>query len=308
MKNESFDSGKIIESKEVTFHQPTISNSKQISFHVKNKDRFFVHIDINYGTWQVGTKIDLVFESGEKVTTYITLRETERTGSTQTKRYDCQITDRKTLDKIYLHTISKITVHCIGQTFDLPSNKSKKVKAYFNCVVNTIGADKINFEPAEKSAPDPYTDNTIIVGFGNTDNTDLQPDVKCEYEKNQVDEFTGDKTVVTKTAILGDKLTGYLEVLGGSTFLNLNYDGLLGCVNVESFIIIKFMDASTLNLMNLAKEDCGENPTLKVDLTSNIAKLKIRDIEKIRISMSDGQADITIKQPDYIRGVLIKCL
>jgi len=108
--------------------------------------------------------------------------------------------------------------------------------------------------------------------------------------------------------VLGSQLSGQLQLLNENYYLNLFYDGALGCVNVESFIIIKFADASTLKLMNVAKEDCGGAPMLKIDLSSNMSILKVRDIEKIRISMSDAQADITLSDKMYIKNVLLKCM
>jgi hypothetical protein len=305
-KNEKYNSGPVVESKGVTFHQPSVSNGKKISFQVKDSSRMFVHIDINYGTWQVGTKVELIFNSGEKVTTYITLRETERTGSTQTKRYDCQIRDRKDVDMLYQNKIAKITVHSIGQTFDLSAKKADKIKDLFTCTADAVGISNVNYRSAKKSAPDPYTENTIVVSIGGTNNDMF--DVECEYEKNEIDEFTGEKSVVTKVMKIGTNLNMNASKLNGAILLKFQYIGLLGCSNIDSHIILKFMDGTTLKMANAAKEDCGENPFITADVTKLVSKLKVKNIEKIRVVYSDGQADIEVSQPDIIRGILNKCL
>ncbi|MEX1001006.1 MAG: hypothetical protein WDZ35_02740 [Crocinitomicaceae bacterium] len=307
-KHETYNTGPIIETKDIVFHAPTITNNKDISVVVKDTSRLYIHFDLTYGTWRVGSKVDFKFKSGAVASTYITKWESESTGSYSVKRYDCQITSRDDLDLFYLEEVNKITVHGVGRTFSLSGRKAKKFNQYFKCAANTVGVENVNFKPAIKSAPDPYVDNTIVVSFGNNNTESTYSDIDCEYEKNQVDEFTGKKTTITKMKTWGDNLQGQLHLVDNKTFINVYYKGALGCSNVESYIIIKFMDGSTLKLMNLAKEDCGENPMLKVDITNNISILKVRDIEKIRVGYSDAHADVSIKDPDYIRGVLNKCL
>lgn len=309
-KNVSYSSGPLIQSKDVIFHSPTISNNKDLSFAVNDSSRLFVHFDLTYGTWRVGSKVEFTFESGATVNLQITKWETERSGSYSAKRYDCQITSRDDLDKFYLEKIEKVNVHCVGRTFDFSSKKSQKLNQYFRCTADAVGIDRVNYRPAKKSEADPYVDNTIVVSFGNDNNNSSSnyDHVNCEYEKNEVDEFTGEKVTITKMATLGPKLTGQAHLLNGKTFLNFKYAGSLGCANVDSYIIILFADGTTLKLMNLAKEDCGENPMLKVEITDKMSIMKVRDIEKIRIGFSDGTADVVVADCCFIKGILHKCL
>jgi len=317
LKNEKYKSGPIVYSKTLTFHSPTVTNQKKISFQVKDSSRFFVHFDVGYGSWPVGSRVELEFESGEVLTTYVTFWETERVGTSNIRRYDCQVTDQDMLEKMYSNKVEKVKISGINKSFDFSSKKKSKLMSLFICTVNAIGADNINYSSAKQMEADPYVDNSIQITFGDdnnstggntTNNTTNDISVNCEYEKNEVDEFTGEKTVLTKKVSLGNQLSGQLQLLNENYYLNLFYDGPLGCVNVESFIIIKFADASTLKLMNVAKEDCGGAPKMKIDLSSNLSILKVRDIEKIRISMSDAQADITLSDKEYIKGVLLKCM
>lgn len=308
-KHEQYSSGPIIHSKDVIFHAPTISNNKDIAFYVKDSSRMFVHFDITYGTWRVGSKVEFTFESGRKVETYISKWESEVKGSYSAKRYDCQIMSRDDIDRFYLENVQKITVHCVGRTFELSKRKRKKLNEYFQCAANTVGIENINYHPAEKMNADPYNENTIVVSFGNENNA--QPtfeDINCEYEKNEVDEFTGDKNTLTKLTPISDKLKVQIHHIKGKTFLNFYYDGVLGCSNPDSYIYFKFKDASTEKFMNVGKEDCGENPMLKIEITDKISILKVRDIEKIRVGYSDAHADVTVKKQQYIRGVLNKCI
>ena len=309
-KHEEYSSGPMIQSKDVIFHSPSLSSNKDISFVVKDSTRLYVHFDITYGTWRVGSNVEFKFESGAKVMTEIKHWESEVKGSYQAKRYDCQIENRDDLDRFYLERIEKITVHCVGRTFEISKKKRSKINQYFQCTVNTAGIDKINYRSAVKSEPDPYTDNTIVIGFGsdNITNNETYDNVTCEYEKNEVDEFTGDKTTITKQVKLGENLFAQVHHINGKTFLNVQYVGALGCANVESYVYFKFADASTEKFMNLSGEDCGDNPTLKIELTDKMSIMKVRDIEKIRIGYSDGHADVVVIDKKLIRGILNKCL
>ena len=308
-KHEDYSSGPIIQSKDVVFDSPTISNTKDISFLVKDSSRLFVHFDITYGNWNVGSRVEFIFESGASVNTVISHWESEQKGSYRAKRYDCQIESRDDVDRFYLENLQKVKIHGVGRTYDISTKKRKKLNSYFQCTANTLGIDKINYNKAIKDEPDPYVDNTITISFGNdSPQTNTWDNINCEYEKNEVDEFTGDKTTITKTVQLADNLNAQVHHINGKTFLNIQYIGALGCANVESFIIIKFTDASTLKFMNLAKEDCGDNPMLKVELTEKMSIMKVRDIEKIRVSYSDAHADVTVADQKLIRGILNKCL
>ena len=307
-KHEKYSTGPIIHSKQVTFHSPTLTNKKDISAQVKDSSRFFIHFDLSYGTWRVGSKVDFKLESGTVVSTYITKWESETSGSYSVKRYDCQIMDRDQLDLFFLQEVEKITVHCVGKTYTLSSRESKKFNEYFKCAANTVGIENINFTPAKKTESDPYVDNTIVVSFGTDNSQPTYDDVNCEYEKNEVDEFTGKRTTITKMAKLGENLTAQIHAIDNKTFINFKFVGALGCANVSSFVIFKFTDGTTLKLMNLAPEDCGENPILKVEISENISIMKVRDIDKIRLSYSDAHADVEVTDSDLIQGILHKCI
>lgn len=307
-KFEEYSSGPIIQSKDVVFDSPTISNNKDIAFFVKDSSRLFVHFDITYGTWNVGSRVEFVFESGISVNTIISHWETEVKGSYRAKRYDCQIENRDDVDRFYLEKLQKITVHCTGRTYEISSKKRTKINQYFQCTANTVGIDNINYNPAQKDVPDPYVDNTITITFGSENQTSNWDNINCEYEMNQVDEFTGEKITLTKAVKIGESLMAQIHHIKGKTFINVQFIGALGCGNVESFVIIKFTDASTEKFMNLAGEDCGDNPILKIEITDKMSILKIRDIEKIRVNYSDAHADITITDQKLIRGILNKCI
>jgi hypothetical protein len=309
-KNENYSSGPIIQSKDIVFHSPSLSNNKDISFVVKDSSRLFVHFDITYGTWRVGSNVEFKFQSGATVTTEIKLWESEIKGSYTAKRYDCQIENRDDVERFMLEDIEKITVHCVGRTFEISTKKRKRIRSYLECTVNTVGLEKINYRSAVKSEADPYVDNTIVVSFGNDNQSskDNYDHIDCDYEKNEVDDFTGDKTTITKFKNLGENLSIQMQHINGKTFLNLQYIGVLGCANVESFVIFKFSDATTLKFMNLSKEDCGDNPILKIDLTNKMSIMKIRNIEKIRVTYSDGHADVIAIDQKLVKGILNKCL
>lgn len=307
-RNDSYSSGPLIQSKDLIFHSPTISNTKDISFIVKDSSRIFVHFDITYGTWRVGSKIEFTFESGSSVTTYITNWEAEQTGSYSAKRYDAQIGSRDDLDKFYLENIQKINVTSEGRTYDFSFKKASKLNQFFKCTADAVGIDNINFRTANKSQADPYVDNTIVVSFGNNNQQSNYDNVNCEYEKNEVDEFTGNKTTITKMAVLGANLNGQAHHINGKTFLNFAYTLPMGCVNVDSYVIILFADGSTEKLLNVSKEDCGSAPMLKVEITDKMSIFKVRDIEKIRIVMTDGTADVILNDREFIKGLLHKCI
>ena len=306
---EDYNTGPILITKDIVFDAPTISINKDIAVAVKDSSRLFIHFDVMASTWQVGTRVEFKFESGAVVNTYITKSESEKTGSYVVKRYDCQIESRKDLDVFYLQDLKKFTIHSIGRTYDLSAKKSKKFKEYFKCAANTVGIENVNYKKAKVSDADPYVDNTIVVSFGNQNNSNPQYDnVKCEYEKNVVDEFTGEKTTITKYATLGDKLTYQIHYVNGKTFLNFVYNGPLGCVNVESYVIIKFMDGSTEKFMNVAPEDCGDHPILKIDITDKVSILKVRDLDKIRVVLSDGNGDVVVTDRQLVKAMLNKCI
>lgn len=125
----------------------------------------------------------------------------------------------------------------------------------------------------------------------------------CNYNKKEIDEFTGDKKIVLEPQKIAKKkyykLYAYLARVGDQRVVYLNYYRDMGCASYDSYAIFKFADGTTAKVKHGADTDCDDYPTF-IALIDNVAdELKSKKLEKIRLGMSDYYDDIEIEETDY---------
>lgn len=135
---------------------------------------------------------------------------------------------------------------------------------------------------------------------------------ECEFDKDIIDEFTGDITKVLKTVPIGRygtyRLTSSLARIGETIGVYLSFSGDLGCLTRDSYAIFRFVDGKTYEVKYILKIDCGTNLIFTAVVPEDLRrKMKETPVEKVRISYSDSYADIDIQDQNYFQKS-ISCL
>jgi hypothetical protein len=147
---------------------------------------------------------------------------------------------------------------------------------------------------------------------------------QCKYERNEVDDMTNKKVVITRPSLminqfLGSGLLIKSAYMDGLFFLNLQYSkAAVGIFRIEkqAKIIFKFEDNSLMELENtediIAEMLAGDtwNATFNLALNDkNIEMLQKGRIIKIRIYTSKGIDDMEIKAKNQDNIInMLKCI
>lgn len=122
----------------------------------------------------------------------------------------------------------------------------------------------------------------------------------CKYQRNDVDEFTNDRTIVTELEIITPGVMGYFARVGKLKAFKFNTASDLGCVSSDSYIILKYSDGTTKKINHVGEIDCGDHPYF-IGVISTAKK-----VSKMRIHFS-RTLDIIVDNPNFlIEG--LKCI
>lgn len=122
--------------------------------------------------------------------------------------------------------------------------------------------------------------------------------VKCKYEKNEVDEFTGkvrrELTMSTIGSVSGKKLEG-LVGQSDSSFYTLFYTTAdLGCGTSKSITYLMFTDGEVLPLSYQGKISCGTIVFMHKFTNEELEKVRTKRIDKIRYKLTlEGEVKVT---------------
>lgn len=124
----------------------------------------------------------------------------------------------------------------------------------------------------------------------------------CRYDTNEVDEFTGNQTVVLSPLKLSRNLFATPLRVSDSEALFLKYSLDIGCVTDEAYALFKFIDGSTLKINHDADIDCGSAVTFISYLLDNDALnvLSTKPVSKLRIVYSEGSNDFDISDSNML--------
>lgn len=120
----------------------------------------------------------------------------------------------------------------------------------------------------------------------------------CQYERKQVDEFTGKKNIATKFALIAPGVQASFMRVGKLTALNIGVTDL-GCVSSDSYIILLYTDSTTQRVDHATQGSC-KSPVL-VGIISQGKK-----VSKIRIHFSETK-DVIVDNQDFLIDGL-KCI
>ena len=142
-------------------------------------------------------------------------------------------------------------------------------------------------------------------------------DVPAVYElkTDEIDEFTGKLKKTSNLMGIGeDKLKNRLivyfnkradikdSITNERYYLNILTYGDLGCSGVDkNYVMIKFDNDDVIKLENdISKINCKTSATSRYKLDGEIlAKLKLNNIQSIRLRQSEHYSDFNIFYPDF---------
>jgi hypothetical protein len=130
-----------------------------------------------------------------------------------------------------------------------------------------------------------------------------------KWDKNEIDEFTGDTVRITKyervTQTFWYNVTFSIIQYNSEVVLKAQYTGStkseIVCKDEDSKIIFKFETGDTHQLIPTGEIDCG-NGTISIyyPLAYDDIKLLVsKSIEKYRIYYTDAYVDYDCRTPDY---------
>lgn len=133
----------------------------------------------------------------------------------------------------------------------------------------------------------------------------LNTNAQCSVLTNEVDEFTGKKTILMKQQYMGNAFVTVGKY--DSTYIISFIGGDVGCsVTGKSKVLLKMSDDSILEFLHVGRLDCKGSTSIVVDATPFFDELTSNDISAIRIVGSQGQIDFKVnKNSDYVRKNLV---
>lgn len=118
----------------------------------------------------------------------------------------------------------------------------------------------------------------------------------CKYSVNEIDEFSGERTIKTEPVIVGKTTNGrkvYAQLMNSKGFKIIKLSGYgidLGCTTSNTTIDIKLVNGDVINLVNHADTECGGD----LSVYSFFSPLKENDLSSIT-ELKDSQEDVLQK-------------
>jgi len=296
-------------SKKVIFSQPTVIDTRTASFRVMDNNRFYFHLTSGNGKDLIyGSDVILTFDNGEDLTLRIEQMTRVKEGSESVTHTNCRVYKREEVELFYNHKVSAINLVGIRQVFDLDVKDQEKLKHGAICIVEKAGYDNLNFDSDRRTKLIPDMSG-VSFDAGSSSMIIMSGSVKCEFEKDSTDangkayKMSKPKDIVTSPY----SLKAQIGIKEDKITLYLTYIKDLGCLNADSYIIFKFKDGTTKSFKHSGADDCSDNPTFMIDVTTYKDVFWNNELSMVRLSYSEYFADLAIANPTYVGSFLKYC-
>ena len=120
----------------------------------------------------------------------------------------------------------------------------------------------------------------------------------CDYLKNETDEFTGQRTIATKSLTIAPGVQASFMRVGKLTAMNIAVTDL-GCVSSDSYVILLYTDSTTQQIDHAIGVAC-DSPVFMGLIGQG------KKVAKIRIHFTTTK-DVVIDDQDFLIDGL-KCI
>jgi hypothetical protein len=153
---------------------------------------------------------------------------------------------------------------------------------------------------------------TIIVLCAVLDSIAQEPITKCRYLRNDIDDLTGKRTIQTayykiaKTKRGSSTVAASFRKVDDELFLEIyNTDTDLGCISVDSELILKTVSGKLLSMKHIGGRNCDwiqmrgyrTPPTLVLPVSPTNEAIKTDAIEMVRFTYERRSDDATLYFP-----------
>lgn len=129
---------------------------------------------------------------------------------------------------------------------------------------------------------------------------------QCKYDKDEVDEFTANKIISTKSETLGKSAFSFVSVsfsmVDSFLYLHAKVSGrAFECVTKKSELYIKLSDGTVEVFQHVGDIDCENSDYIPKSFVSLMTKKQLElftevNVESIRILVSNGKKDYKVKE------------
>ena len=142
---------------------------------------------------------------------------------------------------------------------------------------------------------------------------------QCKYDKDEVDEFTANKIISTKSETLGKSAFSFVSVsfsmVDSFLYLHAKVSGrAFECVTSESKLYIKLSDGTVEVFQHVGDIDCENSDYIPKSFVSLMTERQLDlftkiNVESARIVVSNGKKDYKVKEKRWQKFMaLARCM
>lgn len=294
----------------VVFSQPTVEDSRTVSFRIMDDKRMYLHLTSGQSKDIVfGSDIVFTFDDGEELTLQVEQISKEKEGTVHVTHGNCRIYYKRDVERFYTNKVTSINLLASRQQYDINKNDQTNILASALCLIEGFGVDNLNFDSERNTTliPDP---SAASFSTGSSSFVSISTNMKCEFETDTLLDG-GNIVKLSKPKELASspyKLFAQISLKDEKVKLLLTYGIDLGNLNADSYVLFKFTDGTFQKFNHSGAAVNSQKPTFEADITLYKDDFMKKDLEAIRINYSEYYADMSVGAKTYIADFLRYCL
>lgn len=294
----------------VTFSQPTIEQSRAVSFRVMQDKRIYFHLTSGRSQDLVfGSDVLITFDDGEEMTLQIEQISKEKEGTVYITHANCRIYYKRDVERFYNNKVTSINMLASRQVYEIDKSDQTSILASALCLVETAGIDNLNFDSERNTTlvPDP---SAASFSTGSASFVSISVNIKCEFDQDTLLEG-GNIVKLSKPKELASapyKLYGQISLSEEKVKLLLTYGVDLGNLNKTSYVQFKFTDGTIQKFEHAGPPVNSQKPTFEADITLYKDVFLKKDLAAVRLSYSEYFVDLSIGSKTFVADFLRYCL
>lgn len=295
--------------KKIVYSQPTVEQSRSISFRIQDDKRVFLHLTSGKSQDIVfGSDVLLTFADGETMTLQIEQVEKIKEGTVYVTHGNCRIYYKHDLERFYTHKLVSINILAPRLEFEFTKQKQTAILASALCLAEYNGIDNLNFSSERNTTLTPDPSATSFMSTGGF--VSIGGSIKCEYDTDTLIDGKNQIRISKPREIAASPYKLHVQVSLDDNKIKLlfKYASDLGNINSSSYILFKFNDESVQRFKHAGSNQNDSQPVFEVDITTYKDVFMTKDIDRIRLSYSEYYTDLNVSNARYIADYLRYCL